>query len=87
VNPALLKSVMGLLVAIICLAGEGYVLMHGVPAALDPVVTGRILGTLDSILVMIVSYFFGSSDGSARKTEILSEGLAGARAPLQREEK
>jgi hypothetical protein len=31
-----------------------------------------VLGTLDSALILILSYYFGSSAGSDRKTEILA---------------
>lgn len=68
-----------LLAGIVVLAsifGEGYVLMHGVPKEVDGVIIGRILGTLDSALVLVLSYYFGSSAGSDRKTELLAEAPA-----------
>lgn len=48
---------------------EGYFLFHGM-SNIDPswaVILGRILGTLDSALMLVLSYYFGSSSGSARK--------------------
>lgn len=55
-----------------CLVFEGYILSNGIPAGVDPVIVGRILGTLDSALMLILSYYFGSSAGSDRKTEIMA---------------
>lgn len=34
---------------------------------------GRVLGTLDAALMLVLSYFYGSTSGSARKTELLSK--------------
>lgn len=48
---------------------EGYMLIHGIKTV-DPsaaVIVGRILGTLDTALVMVLSYYFGSSSGSQAK--------------------
>lgn len=61
------------LVVIFAAVGEGWVLTHGYPNNVAEGLVGRILGTLDSALILVLSYYFGSSAGSDRKTELLAE--------------
>ena len=72
-----MPHILAILTVLIVGGTEGMILAHGAPAGLDGVVLGRILGTMDSALIMVLSYYFGSSAGSARQTEI----LAGTAAP------
>ncbi len=64
-------------VVLACLVGEGLYFHYGAPANASPELIGRILGTLDSALMLVLSYYFGSSLGSDRKTEILANGNGG----------
>jgi hypothetical protein len=48
-------------VSILVLLVEGFVLLHGIPKLVEPVIAGRILGTLDSALILVLGYYFGSS--------------------------
>lgn len=52
---------------VLCFGGEGWYFTHGSPASASPELIGRILGTLDSALILVLSYYFGSSAGSASK--------------------
>lgn len=61
------------LVVIAVIGCEGSLLYFGQPKGIDGVVLGRILGTLDSALIMVLSYFFGSSAGSAKKDQTLAD--------------
>ena len=63
---------------VVCLTfcGEGWILTHGYPSNVAGELVGRILGTLDSALMLVLAYYFGSSAGSDRKTEILANGNA-----------
>jgi hypothetical protein len=54
-------------VSILVLLCEGFMLLHGIPKTVDPVIAGRILGTLDSALILVLGYYFGSSRGSQEK--------------------
>lgn len=65
--------ILAFLVVILCCTGEGYYFTHGSPGSASPELIGRILGTLDSALILVLSYYFGSSAGSDRKTELLAE--------------
>lgn len=66
--PKVLASV----VVIACLVGEGLYFRYGAPSNASPELIGRILGTLDSALMLVLAYYFGSSMGSDRKTELLA---------------
>lgn len=62
------------IVVALCFAGEGIYFRYGAPSNASPELIGRILGTLDSALILVLSYYFGSSAGSDRKTELLANG-------------
>ncbi len=64
--------VLGILVIFLTALGEG-ALLTGFEPRVAPELVGRILGTLDMATMMVLTYFFGSTSGSARKTEILAE--------------
>lgn len=49
------------------LGAEIYVLLHGLPAGTSELVVGRVLGLLDAIVMMVLSFWFGSSLGSWSK--------------------
>ena len=73
-----MPHVLALLTVLIVGGVEGMILTHGAPPGLDGVVLGRVLGTMDSALIMVLSYYFGSSASSARQTEILADTAAPA---------
>lgn len=62
---------LGWTVIILTGLAEGYMLVHGNPKNLDPVVLGRVLGTLDAACMLVLNFFFGSSAGSAAKNDLL----------------
>lgn len=51
---------------------QWFLLTHVVPPPMIQIVA-RVLGTLDAALMMVLSYYFGSSAGSAKKTELLAQ--------------
>jgi hypothetical protein len=53
---------------------EGAIL-YGVKLSIDGVILGRILGTMDSALMLVLGYYFGSSAGSKIKDETISKAL------------
>lgn len=52
---------------------EGMLLLHGQPKEIDGVVLGRILGTWDAALMLVLSYYYGTSAGSVSKTDALNQ--------------
>ena len=69
ITPSLLTWI----VVILVLAAEGLMLFKVVPPGADPIILGRILGTMDSALIMVLSFWFGSNSNSQRKTELLAQ--------------
>jgi hypothetical protein len=61
------------LVILLVLIAEGSMFFVGQPKGMDGVVLGRILGTLDSALLLVLGYYFGSSAGSAAKDRTISD--------------
>lgn len=59
--------ILALVCVVLCFGGEGWYFTHGSPVSASPELIGRILGTLDSALILVLSYYFGSSSGSASK--------------------
>jgi hypothetical protein len=69
-------KILAFVVVVLCFMGEGFYFTHGAPANASPELIGRILGTLDSALILVLGYYFGSSRGSDRKTELLAQSPA-----------
>ena len=61
------------LVILLVLVAEGSMFFVGQPKGMDGVVLGRILGTLDSALMLVLGYYFGSSAGSTSKSDALNQ--------------
>jgi hypothetical protein len=51
---------------------QGFLLTHVVDPAMRELVA-RVLGTLDGALMLVLSYYFGSSAGSAAKNDLLAQ--------------
>lgn len=64
--------VLAFVVVSLCFGFEGLYFRHGAPPTASPELIGRILGTLDSALILVLSYYFGSSAGSERKSELMA---------------
>lgn len=64
-------SILTWIVVLLVLFFEGMLLFGQVPKTVDDIVLGRVLGTLDSSLIMVLSYWFGSSSGSQAKDIML----------------
>jgi hypothetical protein len=65
-------AVLTWLIVAIVLGLEGYILFNGTPERVSEIVMGRILGTLDMCLITVLSYWFGTTYGSSRKTDMLA---------------
>jgi hypothetical protein len=65
-------SILTWIVVGITLACEGMLLFNQVPSGADPIIIGRVLGTMDSALIMVLGFWFGSSHGSQNKDAIIA---------------
>lgn len=55
------------------LGSEITVLFVGLPVGTPDIVAGRVLGLMDSVALMVLAYWYGTSSGSAQKTELLAQ--------------
>jgi hypothetical protein len=55
------------------LGSEGYVLFHGIDSGVSDMVVGRVLGLMDSVALLVLNYWYGTSASSDRKTEIIAQ--------------
>ena len=53
---------------------EIYILLNGLPREVPDIIAGRIVGLLESITMLVLGYWYGSSSGSHQKTELMSQG-------------
>lgn len=65
-------AVLTWIIVAIVLGLEGMILFNGMPVGVSEIVTGRILGTLDMSLMMVLAFWFGTTYGSGRKTDLLN---------------
>lgn len=58
------------------LGTEVLVLFKGYPSDIPEIIVGRVLGLLDAVAMMVMTYWYGTTNGSAQKTELLSQAPA-----------
>lgn len=54
------------------LIAELCVLWLGIPHGVPEIIVGRVLGMLDSVAMQVMNFWYGTSSGSAQKTELLA---------------
>ena len=64
---------LSLLLLCITLGSELWVLFKGLPTGLPDIITGRILGQMDAVAVMVLGYWYGTSHSSSQKSELLAQ--------------
>ena len=69
---SLTPTILTWIVVAITLSCEGMLLFNQVPPGADPIIIGRVLGTMDSALIMVLGFWFGSSHGSQNKDVLLA---------------
>jgi len=67
---------LSVLLLTISLGCELSVLFIGYPAKTDPLVLGRVLGLMDTIAMLVLGYWYGTTNGSAQKFELLAQRTA-----------
>lgn len=55
------------------LISELLVLWLGIPHGIPELIVGRILGFMDGMALQMLNYWYGTSSGSVKKTELLSQ--------------
>ena len=63
---------LSLVLLLVTLGTEIAVLFIGTPAVVPNIVVGRVLGLMDAVAMMVLAFWYGTSSGSARKTELLA---------------
>lgn len=64
--------VMSVLLLALALGAEIVVLFYGYPKTVPDIVVGRVLGLLDSVAMLVLSYYYGTSSSSSQKNELLA---------------
>lgn len=59
---------------IIAVVSADSAMLSGFEPKIAPELVGRILGTLDAALMLVLGYYFGSSNSGNRKTELIAQG-------------
>jgi hypothetical protein len=78
-----IKAIISVIVLTLVSVGEGLVILHGPPAGVNEILLGRILGTLDSAGLIILTYWFGSSTDIRGLIESVSKiGQTAAATPI-----
>lgn len=65
--------ILSLVLLVATLGCEIAVLFFGIPGGVPDIVVGRVLGLMDSVALMVLAFHYGSSAGSARKSELLAQ--------------
>lgn len=63
---------MSLVLLALTLGTEVAVLFYGYPVNTPEIIVGRVLGLMDAVALMVLSYWYGTSSGSAQKTDLLT---------------
>lgn len=63
---------LSLILLIVTLGTEIWVLFRGYPEALPQIIVGRVLGLMDAVAMMVLAYWYGTTNGSAQKNSLLA---------------
>jgi gas vesicle protein len=64
---------LSLTLLILCLGSEIWILFNGYPEALPEMVVGRVLGLLDAVTLLVLTYWYGTTNSSAQKNQLLAQ--------------
>lgn len=70
-----MRSINGFLYLAFSCAIEAMVLRFGLPKEVDPSLAGRILGGIDTGALLVLTFYFGASQGSEEKTNIMARAI------------
>lgn len=79
----IIEGIVAVIIVVLCVGAEILVMYKGTPPGLDQVVTGRILGTLDALVLIVANFYFGSTRSSMQQVEAITAiGQAAANTPI-----
>lgn len=61
---------LSLVLLAVTLGTEVAVLFNGYPKGLSEIIVGRVLGQMDAVTLMVLAFWYGTTNTSARKTEL-----------------
>ena len=64
---------LSLVLLALTLGTEVAVVLGKAPLSADPLIVGRVLGLMDSVAMIVLGYWFGTSHSSAQKTTLLNQ--------------
>lgn len=64
---------LSLLLLALTLGSEIAVLFKGYPSNVPDIIVGRVLGLMDAVAMMVMSFWYGTTSGSHQKTELLAQ--------------
>lgn len=64
---------LSLLLLLVTIGSEVVVLFFGYPKTLPEIIVGRVLGLLDSVALLVLSFWYGTTSGSQQKNELLAQ--------------
>lgn len=80
---AIVEGLLALVVLGATISAEMIVLRYGIPAGVDGVVVGRILGTMDALALIVANFYWGNTRSSMQQVDaITSIGQAAANTPI-----
>ena len=66
---------LSLVLLVFTLGTEVAVLFYGYPDKTPEIIVGRVLGLMDAVAMLVLSYWYGTTNGSAVKNELLSQNV------------
>ena len=66
---------LSLVLLVLTIGTEIAVLFYGYPDKTPEIIVGRVLGLMDAVAMLVLSYWYGTTNGSAVKNELLSQNI------------
>ena len=66
---------LSLVLLVFTLGTEVAVLFYGYPDKTPEIIVGRVLGLMDAVAMLVLSYWYGTTNGSAVKNELLGQNV------------
>lgn len=64
--------ILSCILLVLSLGTEMFVLFQGYPDTIPEIIVGRVLGLMDAVAMMVLAYWYGTTNGSAQKNTLLA---------------